>query len=178
MSEEGEEGIEVTEMLLQGNGDGEFMEEKLEIVRMPPKWQPVTSQPRGSTQEIRYRGSDIASTVYENTKGEVFPWQYPHGKRRQWSTGLFDCFSDISTCLMGTFVPCHLCFMASDMGESLCAALCVPNAGLVLRALFRGRHNIEGSVMNDCLATVFCHSCAQCQLAREISMIQKGEASP
>lgn len=47
--------------------------------------------------------------------------------------------------LMGSFVPCHMCFIASSMGESLLAGACVPFSNLILRTLLRGRHNIEVS---------------------------------
>nr|XP_054749552.1 cornifelin homolog B-like [Lytechinus pictus] len=148
----------------------------MSTVAMSFEWQPiVTAQPRGSIERV---DTSLTSIDQQSNDIPLYPWLYPNGKRRLWSTGLFSCSKDVNTCLMGTFVPCHMCFIASSLGESLLAGACVPFSNLVLRTLLRGRHNIEGSVMNDCLVTTLCPCFAQCQLAREIRMIQDGDALP
>ncbi|XP_071480761.1 cornifelin-like [Diadema antillarum] len=99
----------------------------------------------------------------------------PRGVPRDWSTSLFDCFSDIPVCLLGFFFePCHLCCVATDMNENCCTAVCLPAPLLSMRALHRGRHNVQGTLMNDCCTSTFCGPCAQCQLHREVKGIKDG----
>ncbi|XP_072017936.1 placenta-specific gene 8 protein-like isoform X2 [Amphiura filiformis] len=87
----------------------------------------------------------------------------PRGVPRDWSTPLCGCFEDIPGCLLGLFCsPCHLACLASDMGEPCCTACC---AGLLaMRSHFRGKHNIQGSLINDCCTVYWCGLCASCQL--------------
>ncbi|KAL3882244.1 hypothetical protein ACJMK2_028606 [Sinanodonta woodiana] len=89
---------------------------------------------------------------------------------REWSTGLFDCFSDCGTCLMGYFcLPCTMCTIASKQGDCACMPFCVPGAMVALRARIRTLGGIRGSICNDCLVMSFCGGCAVCQLHRELN---------
>jgi len=87
---------------------------------------------------------------------------------REWSSGLFGCFEDITSCLGSLFCgPCYLCWLSSEMGEGCCMPWCVPYALAALRLKMRGQQNIRGSIFDDCLITQFCGTCALCQLKRE-----------
>ncbi|KAJ8035997.1 Cornifelin-like A [Holothuria leucospilota] len=102
----------------------------------------------------------------------------PRGIPRDWTTGLCAMCDDMAVCLCETFVPCHVCMVASDMGEGVCMPCCIPAPWLVMRAHARGKHNIQGSLLNDCCVSLWCGPCAACQLAREIKMIKNGQAQP
>lgn len=102
----------------------------------------------------------------------------PRGVPRDWTTGLCGCFEDVGVCLCEVFVPCHVCMVSSEMGEGGCMPCCVPLPWMVMRSHARGKHNIQGSLLNDCCVSTFCAPCSHCQIAREIKMIKKGQAQP
>ncbi|XP_055871717.1 placenta-specific gene 8 protein-like [Biomphalaria glabrata] len=92
---------------------------------------------------------------------------------RPWTTGLFDCCSDIPVCLCTTF--CYTCMamkVASDMEEFVCLPCCVPAATLTMRVKMRAQERIPGSICNDCLTECFCGYCSLCQLAREVKTVK------
>ncbi|GFS05194.1 placenta-specific gene 8 protein [Elysia marginata] len=98
----------------------------------------------------------------------------PGGPQRDWDSGIFDCFEDFGICLCGTFCGlCLLCQVSSDMGESVCVPCCVSNPLGVLRVKWRTQHNIQGSVMGDCVDICCCGYCVLCQLAREVKTYGK-----
>ncbi|XP_071834179.1 cornifelin homolog A-like [Apostichopus japonicus] len=103
---------------------------------------------------------------------------FPRGVGRPWTTDLFDCFADPIICLLACFLPCHICMMSQQMGEHVCMPLCVPGNLLTMRSYFRGKHNIEGNLISDCCSTIWCQPCTECQLAREIKLINDGHAKP
>lgn len=51
------------------------------------------------------------------------------------------------TGLCTIFVPCYPCMLASEMNESCCVPMCIPNAGISMRAVVRSRHNISVSYL-------------------------------
>ncbi|XP_041466948.1 cornifelin-like [Lytechinus variegatus] len=123
--------------------------------------QPITQQP----------GLAPPATDFQMTVNPLMP----RGVPRAWSSGLLQCFDDIPSCLIGFFFhPCHQCCIASDMGESCCVPMCLPGPLISMRALHRGRHNVQGSLLNDCCTSIFCGWCAGCQLAREVQGIKSG----
>ncbi|XP_022082152.1 placenta-specific gene 8 protein-like [Acanthaster planci] len=104
---------------------------------------------------------------------------YPRGIPRDWSTPLCGCFEDCAGCLCAFFFfPCYECHVATKMGENCCTPICVPNGTMVMRAHIRGRHNIQGTLINDCCTAAFCSQCALAQLSREIDNIKGGRAAP
>ncbi len=104
---------------------------------------------------------------------------YPRGIPRQWSTPLLGCFEDCGGCLAGWFCfPCYECHVASKMGESCCTPCCYQNTTTAMRLHIRGRHNIQGSLINDACVGCWCRQCALCQLSREIDNMQSGRAVP
>ncbi|XP_071496580.1 cornifelin-like [Diadema antillarum] len=104
---------------------------------------------------------------------------HPRGVPRDWSSGLFECFNDVPGCLLGLFCgTCYQCCVAQDMGENCCVPICVPGALVAMRAQVRGRHNIQGTLMDDCCMTWLCGPCALCQLSREVKGIKSGNVQP
>ncbi|XP_062611144.1 cornifelin homolog A-like [Saccostrea cucullata] len=88
---------------------------------------------------------------------------------RQWSTGLFDCFSDIKMCLLGLCcTPCVLCHVASRTGECCCMPHCILGGSVILRSRIRTIGGIQGSACNDCIVLSHCGPCAVCQMEREL----------
>lgn len=103
---------------------------------------------------------------------------FPRGIGRAWSTDLCDCCVDPVVCCLTCLLPCHICMMSKQMGEHTCMPLCVPLPLLPMRSHFRGKHNIQGNLISDCCTTIWCNPCAECQLAREIKMINDGVSQP
>uniref|UniRef100_A0A3B1KHD2 PLAC8 like 1 n=2 Tax=Astyanax mexicanus TaxID=7994 RepID=A0A3B1KHD2_ASTMX len=72
-----------------------------------------------------------------------------------WSTGMFEVWSDSSTCLMGMFVPCCLDLsLAHQYGECLCLPL-LPGSTFAMRVGIRERFKIRGNVCEDWAAVYF-----------------------
>ncbi|XP_022100439.1 cornifelin-like [Acanthaster planci] len=136
-------------------------------VQMPPAvpmGTVVTSQPTTTTTIINIGQSNFL---------------YPRGIPRDWSTPLCGCFEDCVGCLCAFFFfPCYECHVATKMGQNCCTPICVPNGTMVMRAHVRGRHNIQGTLINDCCTVTFCTPCALAQLSREIDNMQSGRAAP
>ena len=89
---------------------------------------------------------------------------------RTWTTGLFDCFSDITSCLFTCFCyNCAVCRIASRTGECFCAPVCVPGGHTNLRTRIRTVGGIRGSMCDDCMVIGCCGPCAACQEARELN---------
>ncbi|KAF5902461.1 cornifelin A-like, partial [Clarias magur] len=63
-----------------------------------------------------------------------------------WSSGLFDCFSDMGTCFCGMCcLPCLQCKTVSDFGWCFCMPLldCFLNVSCCFRTKMRERYNID-----------------------------------
>lgn len=129
-------------------------------------------------------GTNVPGNVIVNQPGAFQPLltlpdpMFPRGVGRPWSTGLCDCCNDCAICVLSTFIPCYICAMSKQMGESAIMPCCVHPSLLVMRSNFRGKHNIEGNLIDDCCTTTCCYLCAKCQLAREIQLIKYGHAAP
>ncbi|KAI8903275.1 hypothetical protein EDD86DRAFT_195822 [Gorgonomyces haynaldii] len=107
----------------------------------------------------------------------------------EWSSGLFDCFGDLSTCLMAFICPCYVyaknkqvlngtgtiapdCLLYCGGMEFGC---CGVNAciGAQTRHDIRKQRNIGGSQAQDCLTSWCCYSCALTQEKHEIEEIKR-----
>ncbi|XP_077974439.1 cornifelin homolog [Styela clava] len=59
--------------------------------------------------------------------------------------------------------------MATRLGESaLHGCCCGFHFSSVVRPYIRAKHNIQGSLMEDCCMSCWCHSCNMCQISREL----------
>ncbi|XP_063402283.1 placenta-specific gene 8 protein-like [Mytilus trossulus] len=92
-----------------------------------------------------------------------------HGTR-EWSTGLFECCTDVGNCMFVYF--CYCCAMSTivtRLGESCCTSCCVPCAEIGIRTRVRTLGGIRGSMCGDCMTIAFCTLCATCQEHRELN---------
>jgi len=113
---------------------------------------------------------------------------------RHWSFSLFDCFADLSTCLLATICPCYIYSRNRQRFTHLeihgvpfqgrfesfthdCVAHCclqVINASSALQAIsrfnVRRRYGIRGNEFEDVLASGCCRPCQLVQEHREIHL--------
>lgn len=95
---------------------------------------------------------------------------------REWSHGLFSCFDDCGTCLVTYFCHCYTAGKnAEAVGDSclLCGlATFVPLANIFFMAQIRSKireaKGIDGTFLNDILATCCCPLCMLVQSAQEV----------
>lgn len=95
---------------------------------------------------------------------------------KEWSHGLFGCFDDCGTCLVTYFCHCYTAGKnAEAVGDSclLCGlATFVPLANIFFMAQIRSKireaKGIEGTFVNDLLATCCCPLCMLVQSAQEV----------
>lgn len=94
---------------------------------------------------------------------------------REWNSGLFACFEDMGSCLMGLCCPCiQICSISSRMGEGFLYGCCCANlARFTLRAKLRAEQQIQGSLCNDAILGLFCTNCILCQMDRELKSMGK-----
>jgi len=94
--------------------------------------------------------------------------------QREFSSGLFDCFSDCKSCICAFFcLPCAACKVASRMGENGCCVGCclAPVTWIALRTKLRTMYGINGSICSDYCTVACCAECAVCQLDRELDHV-------
>uniref|UniRef100_A0A2D4GR54 Placenta-specific gene 8 protein n=1 Tax=Micrurus corallinus TaxID=54390 RepID=A0A2D4GR54_MICCO len=84
--------------------------------------------------------------------------------RDYWLTDLCDCCSDCGVCLCGMFCfPCLAGQVASDMNEC-----CWCGATVAMRAVYRTKYNIPGSICGDTCIVGCCPVFSLCQIRRDI----------
>nr|XP_017225780.1 PREDICTED: protein PLANT CADMIUM RESISTANCE 2-like [Daucus carota subsp. sativus] len=98
----------------------------------------------------------------------------------QWTTGLWDCFSDLGNCFTTLFCPCvtfgqvaHIVHLgkASVFAEGRNYALlscCCCCYSCFARSKLRYMYNLPPSYCGDCLVHTCCEPCALCQEYREL----------
>eukprot|EP00121_Abeoforma_whisleri_P016516 Awhi_evm1s15152 len=95
-----------------------------------------------------------------------------------WTHEYFDLFGDMTSCLMNTFLPCHVFGQAKEkMGGGYvsnclmfvccgCFRCCFVST---LRDEVKSKYNIEnGGTCDGCLGNWFCNCCALMQVDREL----------
>ncbi|KAK7108702.1 placenta-specific gene 8 protein-like [Littorina saxatilis] len=88
---------------------------------------------------------------------------------RGWSTGVFGCLNDITSCACACFcTPCLLCRVANRMNECAFIACAIPGGLTAMRVKLRTMGGIKGSICQDCLIVHFCPLLATCQMSREL----------
>ncbi|KAL6490775.1 hypothetical protein MHYP_G00011200 [Metynnis hypsauchen] len=98
-----------------------------------------------------------------------------------WTTGVYDCCSDMDTCCCALWCfPCLQCQTVSQFGWCFCLPLldCCFAISCSLRRNIRQRYGIQGSCCDDCCTLCFCYPCAWCQMSREIKIRSHATASP
>ncbi|XP_073156068.1 protein PLANT CADMIUM RESISTANCE 2-like [Henckelia pumila] len=100
-----------------------------------------------------------------------------------WSTGLFDCFSDVENCCVTCWCPCITFGRiaeivdkgSSSCGQSgalytviACVTLCPFFYSCFYRSKMRQNYSLHESPCGDCLVHCFCENCALCQEYREL----------
>ncbi|KAF5179036.1 Plant cadmium resistance [Thalictrum thalictroides] len=126
---------------------------------------PVNSHPLSSN-------TDNNSTIQFHPKHPV-----------SWSSGLCNCFDDISTCCLTCWCPCITFGRIAeivDRGSTSCGAsaalytliLCVTGCSCLYscfyRSKLRGQYFLEESPCTDCCIHCCCEECSLCQEYREL----------
>ncbi|KAL2518782.1 Protein PLANT CADMIUM RESISTANCE 2 [Abeliophyllum distichum] len=132
---------------------------------------------------------DAATRIPVSSSGEYYsdipqPLAYVQPKPRvPWSTGLFDCFSDVRNCCITCWCPCITFGRIAeivDKGSSSCGQsgalytilACVTGCpcfySCFYRSKMRQQHLLHESPCGDCCVHCFCQSCALCQEYREL----------
>ncbi|KAG6655088.1 hypothetical protein I3843_05G170600 [Carya illinoinensis] len=107
----------------------------------------------------------------------------PAHQLTNWSTGLFDCCSDMHSCCLTYWCPCVAFGRISeilDKGSSSCAGnglvffllQSLTGFGCLYSCIYRDELRklfmLEGSTSEDCFVHCFCEPCALCQEYREL----------
>ncbi|XP_073306634.1 protein PLANT CADMIUM RESISTANCE 2-like [Primulina huaijiensis] len=105
------------------------------------------------------------------------------GSPSQWSTGLYDCFSDVPNCCLTCWCPCITFGKIAEIVDkgstsnrasgSLYGIITVfTGCSCIYSYLYRSRMRTEYMLpetpCGDCLVHCFCEACALCQEYREL----------
>jgi len=95
-----------------------------------------------------------------------------------WDSSLFNCFADIGTCILAMFLPCiPYAQNADEAGNCGCIpaliSFFVPILDLYVladtRRHVREKHNISGSFIGDCFASILCPCCVIIQTKNQLN---------
>lgn len=108
---------------------------------------------------------------------------YPPLNSGRWTTGLFGCFEDCESCLLGACCPCVLIGRTAEIidqgatsccaaGTVFCCLQCWTGCGFLFTCSYRSRlrqkFGLPASPCGDCLVDCCCLNCSACQLHREL----------
>uniref|UniRef100_A0A8K9UND3 Placenta associated 8, tandem duplicate 2 n=1 Tax=Oncorhynchus mykiss TaxID=8022 RepID=A0A8K9UND3_ONCMY len=96
---------------------------------------------------------------------KTFAFSFSPGLRVRNSIMYFYRTFSLSGCYGWWCFPCLSCSIASDMDE---CCLCGPT--MAMRAMYRTRYNIKGSLFGDFCSILWCRVCSTCQLKRDIDL--------
>ncbi|CAI9096748.1 OLC1v1032958C1 [Oldenlandia corymbosa var. corymbosa] len=132
----------------------------------------TTGIPVNSTSESYFSGTTTEESFPAKPKVLV-----------PWSTGLFDCFSDVSNCCITCWCPCITFGQISeivDKGSSSCGSngalytliACVTGCSCFYSCFYRSKmrqqYSLQEDPCNDCFVHCCCEACALCQEYREL----------
>ncbi|XP_038994155.1 protein PLANT CADMIUM RESISTANCE 2-like [Hibiscus syriacus] len=146
---------------------------------MQPAGQPNSAPPHHFVQQAPANGFPIATT------NQHYPSQNYMQQDGQvpWSTGLYDCFSDVPNCCITFWFPCITFGQIAhivDHGSVPCEACAAIYAVIRMftgfpcifswfyRSRMRSRYMLEESPCNDFCVHLWCEDCALCQEYREL----------
>ena len=97
-----------------------------------------------------------------------------------WTYGFCDCFNNLSLCIITLLAPCYtMGKTAEKVGDNCCwcgmaylCCFCIP-AGIV-RSKIREQKGIDGMLLTDFMAHLFCPLCALVQDAQEVCALGSG----
>ncbi|KAK4371808.1 hypothetical protein RND71_007192 [Anisodus tanguticus] len=117
------------------------------------------------------------------TTGIPMPSQFQVNHPGTWSTGLCDCFSDVSNCCITCWCPCITFGQIAeivDNGTASCGASgalyflieALTGCGCIYSCFYRTKmrkqYMLPESPCGDCCLHFFCECCALCQEYREL----------
>jgi Cys-rich protein (TIGR01571 family) len=115
----------------------------------------------------------IQQPQQDTTFKEIFITNKPS----QWNMGLCDCCDNMTICLQGLFIPCHLFgknvervegdrYYRSCLCYAFCCGACNHSAS---RRKLRVKYNLPEEPFNDCCVSWCCGPCGLCQESLEIT---------
>jgi len=132
----------------------------------------LTTQPTSPpaySQPVVHQPTTNPVTVVVQQPSYILPFQTA---KKQWSSKKCDCCNDVRSCLCAFFcTSIFVGLLSQRMGESCCVPSCVPGGIIAMRSAFRERHNIQGSIMQDCCDLTCCSLCSVCQMSREMDVL-------
>ncbi|KAL2518787.1 Protein PLANT CADMIUM RESISTANCE 2 [Abeliophyllum distichum] len=145
----------------------------------PPNAQSAYGQPLPT-------GIPVSAPNYNYVDNSQPPPPLPHahvGAPGEWSTGLCDCFSDVSNCCITCWCPCITFGQIAeivDRGSTSCGASgalytlialvtgCACLYSCFYRTRMRKQYMLPENPCADCLVHFCCETCALCQEYREL----------
>ncbi|XP_009604569.1 uncharacterized protein LOC107772041 [Nicotiana tabacum] len=111
-----------------------------------------------------------------------------HVYSQPWSTGLFDCFSDLKNCFITCLCPCvtfgqvdeivsegQMAWWESALMFGLLESLCFSQASFVIawyhRAQFRKKYNLMGNLLSEFAIALCCTRLVLCQNYRQLNKL-------
>jgi Cys-rich protein (TIGR01571 family) len=95
----------------------------------------------------------------------------PRNRQNWLGGGLFDCFSDMKTCLHGfCCAPCCIPVYQANFNSSDPFMNCCTLDLCGFRYEVREHYHVEGNLFYDCIANLFCWPCSNAQVMREITI--------
>ncbi|XP_062113095.1 protein PLANT CADMIUM RESISTANCE 11-like [Humulus lupulus] len=149
----------------------------------PPSPLPISEAAKSSLVSNSERShflkpTSSSSTINNNNNGTS------HHAPLPWSTGLCDCFDDVSTCCLTCWCPCVTFGRIAEMvdqGSTSCGMsgalytliMCVSGWACLYscfyRSKLRGQYFLEERPCTDCCVHCWCEQCSLCQEYRELN---------
>ncbi len=138
----------------------------------PPSYSYAIEQSEPTASPSAPPGTPVATSAPTRTITNITINAHHQPNRGFWHQS-FCCDScDLAECCMACVCPSlYACFLAKDMGESSCTALCnclcFPFCLCCLRTKARGKHSIPGGICCDAWLTLCFPCCAMMQMRNQ-----------